>query len=104
MVNEKFRCLVQSIGGEEEPLFFQVFTTDFNLNIMKYLCYFCCFFFLSCQVKQEELSPFYLVQSLPESTTSLEAVRSRVQQAESGFVQFSSEEDSLWLQDGRAHV
>lgn len=64
---------------------------------MKYLCYFCCFFFLSCQVKQEELSPFYLVQSLPESTTSLEAVRSRVQQAESGFVEFSSEEDSLWL-------
>ena len=53
--------------------------------------------FLSCVVKQEALPPFYLVQSLPESTTSLEAVRSRVQQAESGFVQFSSEEDSLWL-------
>ena len=64
---------------------------------MKHLCYLSCFIFFSCVVKQEALPPFYLVQSLPESTTTLEAVRSRVQQSESGFVQFSTDEDSLWL-------
>ena len=64
---------------------------------MKYFCYLSCFIFLSCVVKQEALTPFYLVESLPAATTSLEAVKSRVQQSESGFVQFSLDEDSLWL-------
>jgi hypothetical protein len=53
--------------------------------------------FISCTVKQEELSPVFLSESLPAANTSLEAVRSRVLQSENGFDLFSTEEDSLWL-------
>ena len=53
--------------------------------------------FISCTVKQEELSPVFLSESLPATNTSLEAVRSRVLQSENGFELFSTEEDSLWL-------
>lgn len=52
---------------------------------------------VSCTVKKEVFSPVFLSESLPVANTSLEAVRSRVQQSENGFELFSIEEDSLWL-------
>ena len=64
---------------------------------MKSFHFLIAFILVSCTVKKEELSPVFLSESLPLKNTSLEAVRSRVQQSENGFELFSAQEDSLWL-------
>ncbi len=43
-------------------------------------------------------TPFYSNLTLPHANTSLEAIRERVLQSETGFTLFSAEEDSLWVQ------
>ena len=52
---------------------------------------------LSCEIMQEEIDLTQEPQALPIPTTSLQAVWERVQQSEMGFVEFSREEDSLWV-------
>lgn len=53
---------------------------------------------LSCTIQQQNLPPFYSNLTLPHANTSLEAIRERVLQSETGFTLFSAEEDSLWVQ------
>jgi hypothetical protein len=52
---------------------------------------------LSCEIMQEDIDLTQEPQALPTPTTSLQAVWERVQQSELGFVEFSREEDSLWV-------
>ena len=52
---------------------------------------------LSCEIMQEDIDLTQEPQALPVATTSFQAVWERVQQSEFGFVEFSREEDSLWV-------
>ena len=52
---------------------------------------------LSCEIMQEDIDLTQEPKALPVATTSLQAVWERVQQSEFGFVEFSREEDSLWV-------
>ncbi len=65
--------------------------------MMKNIRYSICFMLLACAVEEEAINPFYSPRPLPKATTSLQAIKERVLQTESGFVAFSTEEDSLWL-------
>ena len=51
----------------------------------------------SCEIMQEDIDLTQEPQTLPIPTTSVQAVWEKVQQSELGFVEFSREEDSLWV-------
>ena len=54
--------------------------------------------FFSCTIKEEGLTQVNRTIKFPQSNTSVKAIRERVLQSESGFVEISIEEDSLWAQ------
>ena len=55
-------------------------------------------FTLSCDVPTQIIIANPSNVQLPEKTTSIEAIRSRVRQSETNYVKFSNEEDSLWIE------
>lgn len=66
---------------------------------MKKTILFLCLILCSCIVpKQEEFRSFFVSNSNAEPNTSIEAVWERVRGAQMGFVYFSKEEDSLWIE------
>jgi len=53
---------------------------------------------ISCTLKEENLTVVEQLVEFPQSNSSLKAIRERVLQSETGFVEISIEEDSLWVE------
>ncbi|MGB2245167.1 MAG: DUF5689 domain-containing protein, partial [Flavobacteriaceae bacterium] len=54
--------------------------------------------FFSCSVQNDSLEPTNTIITYPKLTSSLEAIRERVRQSDTGFVKFGLDEDTLWVE------
>ncbi len=54
--------------------------------------------FFSCTIKEEDLTQTPKAIKFPKANSSLTAIRERVLQSETNFVEFSLSEDSLWVE------
>lgn len=54
--------------------------------------------FFACTVETTTVSSPFVSSTFPAFNSSISAIRSRVEQSENGFVEFSSREDTLWVE------